>query len=228
MPTLTDTTRRLWLTAGWLTLGYVVLTFVGVVFEPNVTLGDKSSHVTSGLITASMSKLFTGGYIEFIAGLVFMVGALLVARLMQGEDDITAWLSTCIAGAAIAYTAVGMATGGAAGAAAVYDGHHGAPLAVVRIVDDIRNLGFALSGGLAGVVTLAVAASGQASRLFPRWFSYFGYVVGVVMIASVPAVKSGGPQTMLWFVWLVALGVLSLRLPRRAGAVAGGLAPSAA
>ena len=224
MPPLTGTTRRLWLAAGWLTIAYVVLTFVGAVFEPNVTVGDKQSHVASGLVTSSMAKVFIGGYIEYIAGLVFLVSALLVARLLRGTGELEGWLSACVTAAAVVYTAVGIATGSAAGAAALYDGHHGAPLAVVTMVNDIRNIGFALSGGIAGVLTIAIAAAGQVTRLLPRWFVYAGYLIGIVLIAAVPAARAGAPQTLLWYAWLIALGVVALRVPRRAPVPASALA----
>lgn len=215
---MTTTLRRLWLIAGWTMLGYVVLTFAGAVFESNVTLGDTPSHVTSGLITSSMTKLFTGGYIEFIAGLVFLVSALLVAQLLRGTGELTGWLSSCISAAAVTYTAVGAATGAAAGAAAVYNGHHGASLAIVTTVNDIRNIGFAVSGGIAGLLAIAIAAAGRVTGLLPRWFAYAGYVVGVLMIAGLLAAKAGEPQTLLFYVWLVALGVIAVRVPRRTSA----------
>ena len=66
------------------------------------------------------------------------------------------------------------------------------------------------------------------TRLLPRWFSYVGYVLGVILIAAVPAAKAGAPQTLLWFAWLVALGVLMLRVPRRATAPAQALVPASA
>jgi hypothetical protein len=225
---VTGITRRLWQTAGWLTLVYVVLTLVGSVFEPNVTIGDKTSHVVSGLVTSSMTKAFAGGYIEFIATLVFLVAGLLIARLLRGTGDLPAWLSSCINGAAIVYAAVGLAAGSATGAAAIYDAHHGAPLAVVTTVDDVRNVAFSLAGGVAGLLTLAIAGAGQATRLLPRWICYAGYVVGVVMIGAVPAARAGAPQVMLWFAWLIAFGVVAVRLPRRLPLVAGRVVPAPA
>jgi hypothetical protein len=117
--------------------------------------------------------------------------------------------------AAVVYVAVQIAACGAAGAAAVYSGHHGAPLATITTVNDIRNLGFALSGALAGLFMLAASASIQVTRLLPRWFAYAGYVAGAACIVGVPAVKAGAPQTLLWFAWLVVVGVLSLRRSRQ-------------
>lgn len=211
---MTTATRRLWVTAGWLIVGYVALTIAGAAFAPNSTIGDTKSHVTTALVTSSMTKVFASGYVEFIAGLVFLVASLLIARLLRGGSDLDGWLSSTVSATAIVYTAVEVAAG-AAGAAAVYNGHHGAPLAIVTTVDDIRNVAFSLSGGVAGLLTLAIAAGGRSTSLLPRWVSYTGYVVGVVMIAAVPAAKAGAPQVLLWFAWLVALGIATLRVPRR-------------
>jgi len=211
---VTDAARRLWVTAGWLIVGYVVLTFAGAAFAPNSTIGDTKSHVTSALVTSSMTKVFASGCIEFIAGLVFLVASLLIARLLRGSGELDGWLSSTISASAIVFTAVEVAAG-AAGAAAVYNGHHAAPLAIVTTVDDIRNVAFSLGGGVAGLLTLATAAAGRSTSLLPRWLSYTGYVVGIIMIAAVPAAKAGAPQVLLWFAWLVAFAVAALRVPRR-------------
>ena len=82
-------------------------------------------------------------------------------------------------------------------------------------MNDIRNVAFSLSGGVAGLLTLATAGAGQATRLLPRWFCFAGYVVGVVLIAAVPAAVAGAPQVLLRFLWLITLGVISLRIARR-------------
>jgi hypothetical protein len=207
-------TRRLWLAAGWLTIGFVVLTFIGAAFQDQVVLGDKPSRLTAGLVTSSLSKNFTGGYIELIATLVFLVAALLVARLVRGDGELSGWLSSCASGAAVAFVAVTIATSFAAGAAALYDGHHGAPLATVTAVTDIRDFGYSLSAALVGTFALAISGAAQVTRILPRWLVYAGYVVGIVCIAAVPAVKAGAPQTLLWFAWLVVVGVVALRRSR--------------
>jgi Domain of unknown function (DUF4386) len=210
--------RRLWLTAGWLLIAYVVLTFAGAVFQSQLALGAKPSDAAKALVTSSLTKTYTGFYFEFIAALVFLVAALLLARLLRGEGETSAWLSSCIAGAAVTYVAVMGATGGAAGAAALYDGHHGASLATVTTVNDIRNFGYAISGGLAGVLMLAASAAGLVTDRLPRWFIYAGFAVGMICIAAVPAVKAGAPQTMLWFLWLLAAGIIAVRQARSSSA----------
>ena len=211
---MTATTRRLWLTAGWMLVTYVVLTFAGAVFQSQLTLGAKPSDATKALVTSSLSRTYTGLYIEFLAALVFLAAALLLARLLRGDSETAAWLSWCVAGAAVTYTAVMLATSGAAGAAALYDGHHGAALSTVTTVNDIRNIGYSICGGLAGLLVLAVSGSGLVTTTLPRWFSYLGVGVGVICIAAVPAVKSGAPETILWFVWVLVAGIIALRHAR--------------
>lgn len=217
---MTADVRRLWLAEGWLMIGYVVLTMAGAAFGPNATIGDTPSHVTKALVTSSLTATLASGYVEFVAGLVFLVAALLLARLLCGSTELTGWLSSVVGAAAAVYVAVEVAAGTAAGAAAVYDGHHGVALATVTTVNDIRNVAFSLSGGVAGLLALAVAASGRATGRLPRWFCNAGLVLGVIMIAAVPAAKAGAPQVLLWFVWLLGLGVVALRSPQRAAAEA--------
>lgn len=209
--------RRLWQTAGCLAIASIVLTFVGNAFEHSLMLGDKPSAATAALIHSSMAKNFAGGYVELLSFLVFLVGALLLARLLRGKDEVGAWLSSCMTASATVYVAVTIATGFAAGAAALYDGHHGASLATATTVNDIRNFGFLLCSAVVGIFVLATAAAAHRTGLLPRWIYYTGYAVGILAIAAVPASRTGVANltTMLWFVWFVALGVVALRQGRR-------------
>jgi hypothetical protein len=209
--------------AGAFSLAFIVLVFVGDVFTSSVMLGDKPSAVAAGLVHSSMAKNFAGGYISLLSFLVFLAGATLFARLLRGEGETGGWLSSCMTATAAVYVAVTIATGFAAGAAAVYNGHHGASLATVTTVDDIRNLGFILSGAVSGMFAILLATAARHSGRLPGWVSYSGWVVGIVAIAAVPAGRTGvdNAATMLWFVWLVTLGVAALARARR-----GGLRPS--
>ena len=94
-------------------------------------LGDKASKATSALVTSSMTKSFAGGYVELLAFLIFLAGATLLAQLLRSDDELGSWLSSLMTGSGVIYEAVTIATSLAAGAAAVYDGHHGASLATV-------------------------------------------------------------------------------------------------
>ena len=223
-----STVRRLWLVAGTLLIGNVVLILAGAAFQHSLLLGDSPAKAADALVTSSMAKNFAGGYIEFLGELLLLIGALLLARLVRVEGPVGDWLASCMGAAITAAATVAVATGFAAGAAAIYDGHHGAPLATVTTVNDIRNFGFFLTGGLIGVFALAAGVSVLMSAAMPRWVAYSAIVVGVAYLAAVPAARTGLSQaaTMLGFVWTVAVGVAAIRQGRRS-VVAGSAQPAA-
>lgn len=208
--------QPLWRIAGVLLIAHVVLVFGGVAFESQLVLGDPPTSVVGALVTSSLAQNLAGGYVEYVGFLVLLPAGILVARLLRGESETSRWLASCAAGSLVAYVAVTVATGFAAGAAALYDGHHGAPLTTIVAVDDIRSFAFFLSGGLVGVVVLALAGGVQLTGALPRWVAYSGYVVGVLSIVAIPGAGLGlqNVSTMLWFVWLVALAVAALRRGR--------------
>lgn len=205
--------RTLWRGAGWLLVGYVVLTFAGAAFQQNLTVGASADDAHRVLVGSSLSSGFAGMFLELVAALVFLFGALLLAQLLRGGTEVSSWLSSCVSGSAVVYVAVQLATS-AAGAAALYEGHHGAPLATVTTLNDVRGVGFAVSGAVAGAVALAASGAALSTGLLPRWFAWAGLVVAVVCIAATPAVKVGAVQTLLWFLWLLVAGVLAIRSPR--------------
>lgn len=217
----TSSNSRLWKVAGGLVLAHVVLVFGGFALQKSPLLGDTTKHVTAALVDSSMTKVFTGGYIEYLGFLVFLVAGTLLARLLRGTGEISAWLSSTVAATAVSYTAVTLASGFAAGAAALYNGHHGASLETITTVNDVRNFAFFLSVGLLGVFALAVAGAIQATGILPRWLAYAGYVIGVLNIASVAGVAwdAVNEVNLLWFVWFVTLGAVALRGPRTTPAV---------
>jgi hypothetical protein len=217
----TSSNNRLWKVAGGLVLAFVALVFGGTALETSLLLGDPSSSVRAALVESSMAKVFTGGYIEYLGFLVFLVAATLLARLLRGTGETSGWLSSTISAAGVGYTTVTIASGFAAGAAALYDGHHGASLETITAVNDVRNFGFFMSVGLLGVFTLAVAGAIQATGALPRWLAWSGYVIGVLNIAAVAAVAWDAVNEvhLIWFLWFVTLGVVALRGPRTVRAV---------
>ena len=80
--------RTLWRVAGGLMLGYIVLTFAGVAFEHTLMLGDRTSAASAALTQSSLPKNFGGGYVEFLATLLFLLGGLLIANLLRGEGPL--------------------------------------------------------------------------------------------------------------------------------------------
>jgi hypothetical protein len=213
---------RLWRIAGALAITHIVFVFAGVAFERSPELGAAADTTEAALVHSSLPTVFAGGYVEYLGFLVFLAAALLLSRLLRDTGPTAGWLSACIAGAAVTFTAVTFATGMAAGAAALYDGHRGVSLEVVTSVNDIRIFAFYLSAGVLGFFTLAVAAAIRVTAALPRWLSWTGFVVGVLGVAS-PALQAWDAVnivSMLWFAWFLALGVVGLRGPRRPVATA--------
>jgi hypothetical protein len=212
--------RRLWITAGSLAIGYVVLTFAGVVFQYTLQLGQSQQEGVKQLVESSLTRNYVGGYIEYLATLVLLVGMLLFARLLRGETETTGWLSSCMSGAAITNVAVTIAAA-AAGAAALYGAHHGDSLSSATTVNNIRNFAFFLTGGVTGLFMISAGAAGRATGLLPRWVSYAGIAIGAFSVLAVMGARIGmqNVSVLLWFAWVIVLGVTALRSGRGAQAV---------
>ena len=207
------TRRYLWIAAGWLAIAHIVLIFAGTISTKSLQLGDSPATAADALVKSSMPSSFAGGYLSYLGFLVFLVGGLLFAQLLRSDDIVPRWLSSCIAGSVVAYVAVTISTGFAAGAAALYDGHHGADLGTVTTVNDIRNLGFILCAGLVGVFAISLGLAARVSGALPRWVTVSGVLVGAFAILSVPGARTGATDvsTMLFFLWFVAVGIAALR-----------------
>ena len=208
--TITTEERRLFSIAGWLLIGYIALTFAGVGLEESLTLGEGTRAASAALVGSSMTKDFTGGYIEFVRhpGLPRRGPApcpaaarrrpdrrvVLVVHLGErrgcGRPSTSRW-------------------GSPPARQRIYDGHHGASLATVTAVNDVRNFAFFLSAGLSAVLALGVAASVLLTRRLPRGVAYSGILVAVVYLAAIPAARTGAIDlaSLLGFGWLAAVAV---------------------
>ncbi len=208
--------QRMWRAAGWLVIAHMVLLFGALPFERTPLLGDSPRAAAAALVSGPMARTFAGGYVETISFLVFLLAATLLARLLRGRGEVSGWLASSAAAAGAVFVAITIAVGFAAGAAATYDGHHGAPLSTVVAVNDIRNFGYFLSVAVLGLFTLCIAAAAQVTRSLPRWITYSGYLAAGLLLVTVPAERSGVMDiaSMLWFVWFLALGVSALRKAR--------------
>jgi hypothetical protein len=209
----TTTYRRLWRTAGGLTLGWLVLTFAGTAGQPQVLLGDPAAKVRDSIIGADMTKAFGGGYVEFLGVLALFVAGTLYAALLRADGPVGQWLSSLTVGSLVAHVASIAAVGFPAGAAALYDGHHGASIETVTTVNDIRNFAFFLSGGLLALFVIGIASSVLVTQRLPRWVAMSGFAVAALELCTIPAAAHGVFQlaTMASFAWLLALGIAALR-----------------
>ncbi len=216
LPETSAVQRRLWQVAGALLLAHVVLVLGGVALESQLVLGDPQQSAVDALVSSSLSQNYAGGFVEYVGFLVLLCGGMLLTRLVRGDTEVSTWLASCAEGGLVAYVAITVVGGFAAGAAALYDGHHGAPLTVAVAVNDIRGFAFVLSGGLVTVIALGLAGAVRLTGALPRWVALSGYAVGVVSLAAIPGAGVGlqNVSTLLWLVWVLAVGVAALRRGR--------------
>lgn len=208
--------HRLWRTFGALAIADIVLLFAALSVEGMTPeLGASRSEVTEQLVRGSLPHRFAGGYAEALSIVVFLFAALLLARLLRGTEEWTGWLASVIGATAVIDVASGLIVGLPAGAAAIYDGHHGASIETVTMANDLRNVAFVLSVADVGVFTGSVGVAILLTRALPRWLGWAGLGVGVLCLASVAGARAGAPNVagLMQMAWWVALGVTALRRP---------------
>jgi hypothetical protein len=163
----------------------------------------------------------TGGYVEAVGFVLLLPVVAFLARALGRRTDTGGWAAQTAFAGGVGYVFVSLAPGLAAGAAALYGAHHGADLAAVSVVNDVRSFAFFLSMPLLAVHAVGVGISALADRVLPAWVAWWGVATGIVLVASVPAASTGAVDiaTLLWTVWFVALAG-SMIAHRPAGSVA--------
>ena len=209
--------RRLWRVVGVLAIAQVVLTFASYALQKVADLNAKPSAVTSAFVTFSTGKGYAGEYMTCLSLLAFLFAATLLARLVRSDSELSGWLSSAIAASGSVYVAVSLASYLPALGAALYDGHHGAPLATVTMLDHLHWFGAFIATAVLGAFTLATAAAIRVSGALPAWLAYAGIVVGVLCLASGEGahLSLNGVASIAWALWFVLLGVAALRMPQR-------------
>jgi hypothetical protein len=159
----------MWRVAGWLALAHIAAMLGGFSVEKVAPLGARPSAVASAYVTWPTGKGFVGSYVAGISFLLFLLVATLLGRLLRGDGDTSAWLSSVIAGSGCVYVAITLATAFAVSSAALYAGHHGAPLATVSALSDAHWFAVFLATAVLGLFTLAVAVAVYVTGALPRW-----------------------------------------------------------
>jgi hypothetical protein len=214
----------MWRVFGALAIAYVVLLLLPIAGSgATPEIGSPRSEIQKHLMTGSMPGKFAGGYEQALSAFVFLMAALLLARLLRGATEWTGWLSSMISATAIISAASTLTVGSAAGAAAIYDGHHGAPVETVTMLNDVRNFAFFLSIADLGVFTACAGAAILATRAMPRLLGWSGVGSGALCLVAVAGARNGTHDiaNLVQCVWWVSLAVVAIRRPsgERAGQV---------
>ena len=213
MPSPTPIPRQLWRSAGLFVLAYVVsfLASIAIIGPPTVLEG-RSALVEHSWSEEPLSQVFTGGYVLLLGHLCLMVAIAFLVRALGRSNELGGWAARAAAGAGL-FSVVTIVVGGfAPGAAAMWGRDHGGDLATLLTVNDIRNFAYFIALPVMGTCVLAIATAALQDRVLTRWTGWFGVVVGVALLLTVPAasfgVQFGMPLMLLW--WL-GVGISLLR-----------------
>jgi hypothetical protein len=188
----------------------------GLSLQKVATVGASPSAYVTAYEGGSLIKAMTGECLTCASYLVFLLAATLFARLVRGQAELGRWWASVAAACGAIYVAITLAVALPGVAAAVYDGHHSAPLAVVTALSDLHYFATFASMAVLGTFTMALAAAAQASRALPRWIAYPGYAVGLLCLAAVPGAGTSlfNFATLVWFAWFIVTGIAALRQAR--------------
>jgi hypothetical protein len=215
MTTITDTrpaTRSelsptLWRVGGGLALAHVVLLFAAISQEVSVVHGDSLATIQRVYGGASLTRVFTGGYVEAMSFLVLTAAMVVVARLIGRRTEAGSIAAQTFLALGVVFVATTLAVGFAPGAAAMYGVQHGADIHTVAMVNDIRNYGYVLQVAVQGGMALALGIAALSDKMLTKWVGWAGVAVGIVCIVAAPFAQMG----LVWLVWWVGLGVLLLK-----------------
>lgn len=205
---------KLWRLFGALVIVSVVLSWAAIALEGTTPeLGSSPATVVKDLMHGGMPARFAGGYLEALSSIVVLFAGLLLARLLRGTNELSGWLAASIGATIVLNVGSGLIVGFPAGAAAIYDGHHGASVQTVTIVNDVRSFAFFLSIMLLGCFTACVAGAILATGTLPRWLAWSGFAVGLLCVVSVAGARNGVHDVagLVQTAWWLALGVVALR-----------------
>jgi hypothetical protein len=211
-----DAPRRLWPVAGTLALAHVALMFAGFTLTPVGRLGDDPASVADAYRGSSLVAGGVGSAVSLLGFVAFLLGALLLARLLRGDTEGSRWLATVVGTAGALYVGLTFVLPYAASGMARYGAHHGLPDEIVAAFSDLHWFGDDLATVMLGVFTLAVAVGVWLTRRLPRWVAIGGFVAGgcCLVTATFPPETVLDNVTLIWIVWFVALAVAALRAGR--------------
>ncbi|HEV7187221.1 MAG TPA: hypothetical protein VGN28_04945 [Blastococcus sp.] len=203
----------LWRVAGGLALAHVVLLFAGFSQERSNVLGSSTADARHALVEGSVARDMAGGYVESLSFVLLLPALAFLAHAVGTRTALGRWAASTSLIAGVCYVAITLATGMPAGAAALYDGHHGVDLATATMVADVRNFAYFLSLLVLGLQALALGVAARSDHFSPRWTGLGGIVVGVLLVAGVAGAGIGlhDYASMLWMIWWIGVAIALIR-----------------
>jgi hypothetical protein len=214
--------KRLWRIAGTFCIAYVVLLLAGYSQQRSPVFGASPTSIVRLYSSVPAYKMYVGAVLVTAASLLLLTAFTLIARLLRGQTDTSGWFSALILAAATAAAVVTLVGSYAGAFAAYYAATHGFAADTVAGLNMISKFSDLIAMGASGLSALALGGAGLASGRLPRWAAWISIVVGLVGIVAGTGPAQLNLGTLVWFAWVIMLGVVLLRgQERRVPAVGG-------
>ena len=213
--------KRLWRVAGALCIAYVILLLAGYSQQRSPSFGASATSITSLYASVPAGKMYAGAVLVTVASLVLLAAITLIARLLRGRTDGSAWLSALVLTAGAVAAGVTLVGSYAGAFAAYFAATHGFGADTVAGLNMISKFSDLIASGATGLCVLAIGGAGLASHRLPRWAAWISVVVGAVDIVSGTGPAQLNMGTLVGFAWTIMLGLVLLRGPARRSLTAG-------
>jgi hypothetical protein len=206
---------RIWRLAGALLIAHVVVLLAGYSLQRAPQFGDSPEKIVSTYREVNESTMYRGLFVVTVAWLILLAALTLVSAVLRRDSDAARGFAGLVATAGTVATAVTLAGGYATQGGAVYAAAHGWSPDVVAGITMVIKFADLAAMAAAGVAALAVGVAGLVTRALPGWTAWLSVVVGVVGMVSGADHTLLDTGNLIWLVWLVVLGVVLLRGPRK-------------
>jgi hypothetical protein len=199
--------------------GVAGIVFAALTIAVLFLLRDQPPSADAGLVAwyvAEHDRLSTAVYLIPFAGIAFLWFVAVVRRRIGRAED--QFYSTIFLASALLYVAMFFAAGASATSAVGFVSDNGALTDVTLILVGrslAQTLFYVFAVKMSAAFMLVTSSIGLRSGVLPRWFALLGMAAALLMLLSVGFLE---PVAVVFPLWVGAVSLLVLRLPREAWA----------
>jgi hypothetical protein len=204
---------------------YVILDAIGLGLWPIPDPGASRSAIASAFTGAASAQMRVGQFLSVLAALLFLPFAVRVWSASRRVEGVSGPLSAIMLTGSLILVISQLAGVATFNALALRAGH-GLSGAEAITLFDLGQAFFVVVWTGGAVFTGAVAALSLRQGVLPAWLGITAAIVAVGFLAVVPVPTSGikDVPASLFYLWVLAAGIVLMRTPRSAASTV----PSAA
>jgi hypothetical protein len=205
----------LWRLAGILAIAHIVALFAGFSQEKSAMLTATADATKATYVEATLGRVLAGGYVESVAFVLFLPVIVFLARAIGRRSEAARWATQTALTAGICYVAITLASGMAAGAAALYGAQHGVTDgATLALVGNVRNFAYYLSLLVLGAHAIGTGIAAVLDGTMKHWVGWGGICTGILLLGGVATeglTDTADYAVLPWTVWFLGLGIGLIR-----------------